>query len=131
MVLNKKQALRLCAALIAIGVLAVPGAAVAQKTAPPSFVASPHVYLVSAQNKDYRIIRAFWEPGQRDKWHSHPEKGVFFMTNCSLRIYHPDGTHEDHYGIPAGYSMVQPPVASHEVENIGPKICKLVMFEPK
>jgi len=78
MVLNKKQALRLSAACIAVGLLAAPGAAMAQKTAPLSFQASPDVYKVIADGEHYRIIQATWQPGQRDAWHSHPEKGTYF-----------------------------------------------------
>jgi hypothetical protein len=31
----------------------------------------------------------------------------------------------------AGTARVQPPIASHRVENIGTSDCRLIMFEPK
>jgi len=131
MVLNKKQALLAAGASAAFALLAAPGAAMAQKTAPLSFVASPEVYKVIADGKDYRIILATWQPGQRDIWHSHPEKGTYFVTPCSLRIFNPDGSHRDFNNVPAGAASVRPPVSSHEAQNIGSSVCKLVLFEPK
>lgn len=56
MVLNKKQALLAAGASAAFALLAAPGAAMAQKTAPLSFAASPEVYKVIDDGKDYRII---------------------------------------------------------------------------
>jgi quercetin dioxygenase-like cupin family protein len=131
MVLNKKQVSRLSAASIALGLLASPGAATAQKSAPLSFQASPEVYKVIADGAHYRIIQATWQPGQRDAWHSHPEKGTYFVTSCSIRIYTPDGSHRDFDNVPAGAASVRPPVASHEAQNIGSKVCKMLLFEPK
>ena len=67
MILNKNQALRLTAASIALGLLAAPGAAMAQETAPLSFVASPEVYKVIADKGHFRMILVTWQPGQRKK----------------------------------------------------------------
>ena len=104
--------------------------AVLSQTAPLSFLASPEVYKVMAENEQYRIISVTWKPGQRDAPHSHPAAGVYFLTDCALRFFAADGTSRD--GQPrAGYAAVQAPIASHSVENIGPADCQLIMFEPR
>lgn len=129
MVLNKKIASQLTAASITLGLLAAPTAALAQETAPLSFVASPEVYKVIAEKGHYRVILGTWQPGQRDKWHSHPEKAVYFVTACKLRVFKPDGTHRD-LNLPAGGAAITPAVGSHSAQNIGSKVCKIAHFEP-
>ena len=92
--------------------------AVLSQTAPLSFVASPDVYKVIAENEQHRIIAVTWKPGQRDAPHSHPAAGVYFLTDCALRFFAADGASRD--GQPrAGYAAVQAAIASHSVENIG------------
>jgi mannose-6-phosphate isomerase-like protein (cupin superfamily) len=95
-----------------------------------SFDASPEIYKVIGEDGHYRIIAASWKPGQRDRQHSHPVAGVYFVTDCHLRGYSPDG--KSHEGqVKAGTASVNKPVQSHSVENIGQSECKLVMFEKK
>ena len=115
-------AIGLALGMLVAGAQAQPG--------PLSFLASPEIYRIAAENEQYRIIVVSWKPGQRDAPHSHPEAGVYFLTDCSLRFFAPDGTSRD--GSPkAGYAVVQQAIASHHVENIGATDCRLVMFEPK
>jgi beta-alanine degradation protein BauB len=102
----------------------------AQPVAPPSFVASPEVYRVVAENDQYRVVLVSWKPGQRDASHAHPAAATYFLTDCVLRFFAPDGSRRD--VLPkAGYAVVQEAIASHQVENVGPAECRLVMFEPK
>ena len=128
MALNKKLS-RLTGVSIAFGLLAASGAAMAEKTAPRSFVASPDVYTMVAQGPRSKVILATWQPGQRDAWHSHSEMGVYYLTPCSLRLRFPGGGSQEFYGIPEGYAVVHSPVESHQAENIGSNVCKMVMFE--
>jgi quercetin dioxygenase-like cupin family protein len=117
----------LCA--LASGLCLLSAAAVAQ-TAPLSITASPEIYKVIAENAKYRVISVIWAPGQKDAMHSHPDSAVYFLTDCALRYYLPNGTTRD--GAPrAGFAAVQAPIESHAVENIGQSDCKLIMFEPK
>lgn len=112
--------------LVLIGLAASAGA----QTPPRSFVAAPDVYKVVAGNAQFMIIEVTWQPGQRDLPHSHPVSGVYFLTDCSLRFFAPDGTSHN-ADLQAGHSVVQEVVPSHSVQNIGKSACRLVMFEPK
>lgn len=130
MVLNKKQALLVSGVSVVCGLLAASCAAMAQKkTEPLSFVASPEVYNVIAQKGHFRMILATWQPGQRDDWHSHPDAAIYFLTDCALRIYKPDGKHRDFTKLKQGHPFIQGPVASHEAQNIGSNVCKVLLVE--
>lgn len=115
--------------LFALAALGASGTAIAQ-TVPLSIVASPEIYKVIAENEQYRVIEVTWKPGQRDQFHSHPMNGGYFLTDCALRYYAPDGKFTDGER-KAGRAFVQPAVPSHSLENIGQSVCKLIMFEPK
>ncbi|MDJ0890584.1 MAG: hypothetical protein QNK18_05235 [Gammaproteobacteria bacterium] len=55
--------------------------------------ASPDVYKILAENDQWRVIQATWQPGQEDNFHSHPADRVsFFVTDCRLQLSKPDGT---------------------------------------
>jgi hypothetical protein len=129
MALKNKQALVTGCASVVFGLLAASCAAMAQKTEPLSYVASPDVYKVIAQKGHFRMILSTWRPGQRDEWHSHPDAAVYFLTDCALRIYKPDGTHHDFMHLRQGHPFIQPPIASHEGENIGSQVCKVLIVE--
>lgn len=96
---------------------------------PRSFVASPDVYKVLAQDERYKVISVVWRPGQKDVMHSHPANGVYYLTDCSIRIHAPDGSFRDAQP-KAGYAAVQPPIPGHVLENVGTADCRLIMFEP-
>jgi beta-alanine degradation protein BauB len=96
---------------------------------PRSFVASPDIYKVVAQNEQYKVIAVTWKPGQRDILHSHPANAVYYLTDCSLRIHAQDGSFRDAQP-KAGAAIVQAPIPGHVLENIGTTDCRLVMFEP-
>lgn len=112
--------------LIACG---MAGLAIAQGDA-RSFVASPDVYKVIAQNEQNLVIEITWKPGQRDQFHSHPASGVYYLNDCNLRWHAPDGSSRD-FAIPAGRAFAQAPVTSHSMENIGKSECRVIQFEAK
>src|ERR1039457_2064306 len=91
---HNRQDARLMAGLLACAALLVVRPASADD-APRSYVASPEVYKVIAENNKTRVILATWKPGQRDAWHSHPVTGVYFLTDCEARIHSPDGKFVD------------------------------------
>ena len=63
------------------------------ENAPPAPVASPEVYKVVAENMDWSVIKATLQPGQEDKFHSHPADQVsLYQTDCKLRLTSLDGT---------------------------------------
>lgn len=115
--------------ILAVGALALPGAAMAQAQ-PRSFEASPEIYKVIAQNADYKVIEVTWKPGQKDQLHSHPAAAVYHLTDCMLRGTLPDGKSGEARPR-AGMATVQAAILGHTVENIGTTDCKLIMFEPK
>ena len=66
--------------------------AMANDTAPPANVASPDVYKVLAENDQFRVLEATWQPGQEDNYHSHPADRVsLYRTDCTLRLTSIDG----------------------------------------
>lgn len=115
--------------LAAAFALALPAPAAAQAALPRSYVASPDIYKVLAQNDQFQVIAVRWQPGQKDVMHSHPTSGVYYLTDCQLRLHAPDGTSRD-VAPKAGMAITQPPIPAHVLENIGTGDCRLVMFEP-
>lgn len=110
---------------------AAAGAALAASAqeVPRSFVASPDIYRVIAENAQQRVIAVTWKPGQRDAMHSHPSSAVYYLTDCEIRIHVRDGPSRD-FRPKAGMAVVQMPIAAHSVENIGAAECRLIMVEP-
>ena len=116
-------------AAVTLALLALAGTAWAQ-LAPRSFVASPDVFKVVAQDQTYLVIEGTWAPGQRDKPHSHPYGARYFLTDCNLRSFLPDGTKSEG-AARAGNAVVRGSVESVSVENIGRSACKMIFFEAK
>lgn len=114
--------------LLAASCLGMTSHALAQDL-PRSFVASPDIYKVIAQHDQYKVIAVTWKPGQKDVAHSHPASAVYYLTDCSLRIYAKDGSDRDAQPR-AGAAIVQQSIPAHVLENIGTADCRLVMFEP-
>ena len=96
--------------------------------APRSYVASPDVYRVIAENDKTKVVLATWKPGQRDNWHSHPATAVYFLTDCEARVFNPDGKFTD-VRPRAGGAVVQAPIPSHSFENRGSGECKMIIVE--
>lgn len=98
---------------------------------PRSYAASPDVYKVLAEDARFQVIAVTWKPGQRDLPHAHPASGVYYLTDCSLRLYNADGSVARDAHPRAGMALVQAPIPGHVLENIGSSDCRLVMFEPR
>lgn len=94
---------------------------------------SPDVYKVLAENDQWRVIEATWQPGQEDNFHYHPADRVsLYITDCKLRLSKPDGTYRD-ANPKAGTAKARTgkPVKSHKAKNIGDKVCTLRIVELK
>lgn len=109
------------------------GPSMAEENAPIASVASPQVYKVIAENKEWRVLQGTWQPGQEDNFHSHTADRVsIFPMDCDLRLTKPDGTFKDVHPR-AGKAKVRTgkPVAAHKAKNIGNKTCRLLIVELK
>lgn len=94
---------------------------------------SPEVYKVIAENDQMVVVEATWKPGQKDKQHSHyGDRASIFLTDCKLRFFSPDGKQRDS-NPKAGKARVRSgePVSSHSAQNIGDKVCKILLVEIK
>jgi Cupin domain len=111
--------------LACVALFATPASA---EDVPRSYVASPDVYKVIAQNGKTKIILATWKPGQRDQWHSHPATAVYFLTDCEARVYTPDGKFTDARPR-AGGAILQAAIPSHSFENRGSAECRMVIVD--
>lgn len=124
-----RVALRNAGRVLATSLALAAGMAMAQPV-PLSFQASPDVYKVLAEGDQFRVIEVSWKPGQRDQTHGHPAAGSYFLTDCKLSFFAPDGARRD-TNPRAGHAAAQKPIASHEVQNVGDTECRLIMFEMK
>jgi len=99
---------------------------------PRGFVASPDIYKVVAHSdsSNYLVIEATWKPGQRDKFHSGPGGGAYFLTECQMMRYYPDGGTWP-LRDSAGAAFVVGPVKAISLENVGASVCRIVFFQPK
>ena len=103
------------------------------ENAPPAPEVSPDVYKIRAENDQWRVMEATWQPGQEDIFHYHPGDRVsIFQTDCNLRLTKPDGTYKD-VNPKAGKAKARTglPVASHKAKNIGDKVCTIIIVELK
>lgn len=121
-------------ASVALACSLVFGAAAAFGEGVPSGPeASPDVYKVLAENDQFRVIEATWQPGQEDNFHSHPpDRVTIAKTDCQLRLSKPDGTYRD--ATPkAGKARVRSgkPVKSHKAKNMGDNVCIILLVELK
>jgi len=96
---------------------------------PRSWQAMPGVYKVLAEGDQYQVVMATWKPGQRDLPHVHAAAGIYFLTDCKLRLYAADGSAQGEIQRFAGFAQVQPPVPGHAIENAGGSECRVLMFE--
>ena len=101
------------------------------QTAPDALVASPDIYKVIAENVQYRVIEANWQPGQRDVMHSRPASVVYFPMDCVMRYHFPSGANSN-YVLKAGAAhILGMPLDAYVVENTGTSACKMIMFHAK
>ena len=105
----------------------------AEENAPTAPEASPDIYKILAESKQWRVIKATWQPGQEDNLHSHPSDRVsLFTTDCMLRLTKPDGTFRD--ATPkagAAKARTGEPVKAHTAKNMGDKVCVMTIVELK
>jgi quercetin dioxygenase-like cupin family protein len=113
--------------------VALSTAVSAAENAPSALEASPDVYKILAENDQWRVIEATWQPGQEDNFHSHPADRVsLYTTDCKLRLSNPDGTYKD-VSLKAGAASARTgkPVASHKAKNTGDEVCVIKIVELK
>ncbi len=118
-------------AILFLVFISAPVSTVVAQDAPPSYVVSPDIYQVIAENDRMRMIMATWKPGQRDQFHSHPAVAAYFLTDCELRSYTPDGKFSASRPRTAGTAGVQGAISSHSAENVGRSTCQAVFTELK
>lgn len=92
---------------------------------------SPGVYKVLAENDIMRVLLATWEPGERDEWHGHPPSSVFYVTDCLVRAFFPDGSQRDIIRKKDIGRARDKSVKSHSIQNIGNTECKILLVEFK
>ena len=114
-------------AVILISAAAIPAAHA--QSAPPAWVASPDVYQVVLETDKYRILRATWKPGQRDNPHSHKPLSVYFVDDCHVRLV--EGGKSREAKPQEGRAVLQKPIQEHTFENIGTKVCRMILIEDK
>jgi len=112
----------------------LPGAStLAGDALPNAAVASPNVYKIIAENAQWRVLQATWQPGQEDNFHSHAADRVsIYPMDCKLRLTNSDGTFKD--VAPKGgkaKARTGAPVKAHKAKNIGNKACTLQIVELK
>jgi len=119
--------------VVAIGLTLAQPVSWANDTAPPAHEASPDVYRILAENDQFRVLEATWQPGQEDDYHSHPADRVsLYQTDCILRLTNIDGS--SRIGKPkAGTAKARTgkPVKSHKAKNIGDQVCVIRIVELK
>jgi|GEM_PF-819050 len=115
-------------ALVAIAVF--PFSSMAQEM-PTANEASPNIYKVLAETEKMRVIIGIWKPGDRDKWHGHPASSVFYVTDCHVRLFFPDGSQVELQREKGKGRARDEPVISHSLQNIGEKECRILMTEFK
>lgn len=115
-----------------IGLCAVYAASSAMAAdVPPAHKASPEIYKVLAEDKKVRVVEATWQPGQRDKWHSHPSMAAYRLTDCKSRVHLANGKTRDR-DQKAGFAALRDkPVAKHSFENTGTNVCRILLIELK
>lgn len=123
---------RLGASLV-IASMVLGSTSVVAQDAPIAPEASPEVYKIIAENDQWRVLEATWQPGQEDTFHSHPADRVsVYGVDCQLQITNPDGSQRE-ASPKAGKARVWSgkPTASHKAKNIGDKICVMHIIELK
>ncbi len=129
--MNIHNKLTLTGAATAMMMLVAPMATQAEDV-PLAMVAEPGVYKVIAENDEFRVILATWQPGQRDAYHGHPSNVAYRITDCKNQVFKADGTLARPPGeVKAGSVILQKPVKSHSLENISDHVCQVLIVEKK
>ena len=112
-------------------VLIFPLQIVRAQEMPGAVEASPDIYHVLAENELMRALLIIWQPGDRDNWHGHPPSSVYYVTDCHVRAFFPDGSQRDLQRVGGTGRVRNKPVRSHSIQNIGNKECRILMTEIK
>ena len=101
--------------------------------APPASQASPEVYKVLAENDQFRVMEATWQPGQEDAFHSHAaDRVVLYQNDCELQVTNGDGSQRIGKPVAGKVRVISgKPVASHKAKNIGANVCVIRFVEMK
>ena len=129
MKIESNNVLSVAVSLVLAAGLAMP-ISVSAQNAPLSHIAAPDVYKLLAENDQFRVILQTSKPGQRDQMHSHSALAGYRLTDCTSRLYTPDGkfTSADRK---RGEAFLLPAVQSHSFENTGKTVCEAVIIERK
>ena len=92
--------------------------------------ASPDVYRRIFEDRQVRVLHAAWEPGKLDELHAHPGLAAYFLTDIDAKLHGSFGQTTD-IQRKAGQALFQKPVRGHMLENVGKKLARMVLFEPK
>ncbi len=116
-----------------LGLVLPLNCAFAAEEAPPAHKASPEIYKILAENDQFRVLEAIWQPGQEDDFHSHPADRVsLYQTDCKLRLTNYDKS--SRVGKPkadTAKARTGKPVKSHKAKNIGDQVCIIRIVELK
>ena len=118
------------AVLVSIIFLSVAAGAWAEDV-PLSHVADPDIYRVIAEDDNFRVIVATWQPGQQDAPHSHPANAAYRLTDCKNRIFKLDGSIAREGEVKEGSVVLQDPVPGHSFKNMSDKVCQTLIVESK
>ncbi len=98
------------------------------KAQDPVKVDSKH-YKVEAQNKQVRVLRITYGPGEKSVMHGHPASVAVFLTEGRAKFTFPNGKPEER-SWKAGETMLMPP-EQHLPENLADKPLELILVEVK
>ena len=123
---STRLAVGVTSAVLAAGTI---GTACAQPP-PRSYVASPDIYKVIAEDAQNVLILADFKPGQRSNTLSQPARLVYSLTACDLRYTTAKGVSwVNNFGAERPNSGTADESVS--IENVGSTECKLLIFQSK
>ena len=96
--------------------------------ADPTEVASD-VYKLILENDRARVFDVRFKPGQRAEMHGHPDHIVYVISDYTLNLELPDGTHQE-VPLKAGQAFWMN-AGPHAAENIGKTDGHAVVIELK
>jgi predicted metal-dependent enzyme (double-stranded beta helix superfamily) len=128
--LSEKRPFAIIAIAFSFVLLSVPTSVWAGDV-PLSHEADPDVYRVIAENENFRVIVATWQPGQQDAPHSHPANAAYRLTDCKNRIFKLDGSIAREGEVKAGSVVLQDPVPGHSFKNMSDNVCQTLIVESK
>ena len=86
-------------------------------------------YKVEAENKQVRVLRINYGPGEKSVMHGHPACVAVFLTESRAKFTFPDGKSEER-SWKAGETMLMS-AEQHLPENLTDKPFELILVEVK